>query len=103
MIGSGRASIAPVFWIGFVFPVVWIVGAFMSPTEHAASPVTRGESEPVALPSIRARGGLRKDHRVLLLLAAARNRGGAQERWGSHRKREVAVGPIHPGDFGPRP
>ena len=25
------------FWIGFFLPVLWIVGAFIAPTEHAAA------------------------------------------------------------------
>jgi hypothetical protein len=25
------------FWIGFIFPILWIVGAFIAPTERAAA------------------------------------------------------------------
>ena len=25
------------FWIGFIFPILWIIGAFLSPTERAAA------------------------------------------------------------------
>ena len=25
------------FWIGFIFPILWIIGALIAPTEHAAA------------------------------------------------------------------
>ena len=25
------------FWIGFIFPILWIIGAFIAPTERAAA------------------------------------------------------------------
>ena len=25
------------FWIGFIFPILWIIGAFIAPTDRAAA------------------------------------------------------------------
>ena len=25
------------FWIGFILPILWIIGAFIAPTEHATA------------------------------------------------------------------
>ena len=27
------------FWIGIIFPILWIIGAFIAPTDHAAARV----------------------------------------------------------------
>ena len=34
------------FWIGFIFPLLWIIGAFIAPTERAAARAAGAASAP---------------------------------------------------------
>ena len=41
-LGTFRNGHYWMFWIGFFIPILWIIGAFMAPTERAASRAATG-------------------------------------------------------------